>query len=143
MSDILDFVPQSTAITVGGKVYNILPFTLNEMARLQKWIDASSPNPFTFLVEKLGTMSAETRRSVLQEMKTYKSPKLGTEEAGEILQSFDGTKEIFRIAVQRADPSVTDEFVDLLVGSLPIDQFSDLMGRVGSVVFGVSDDPKV
>lgn len=142
MSDILSFLPQPTPVTICGKVFNILPFSLNEMAKIQKWIDSVSPNPLAFLVEQLGSLNPEARRAVLLEMKQHKSPKLGTEEASDLLGTFDGLKEIFRIAIQKADPSVDNVKIDEFIGSMSIETFSSLMQKIGGIVFEAEDDPK-
>jgi len=142
MSDILSFLPQPTPISICGKVYNILPFSLNEMAKIQKWIDTVSPNPLAFIVEQLGTLAPDARRAVLNEMKQYKTPKLGTEEASDLLGTFDGLKEIFKIAIQKADPSVDNAKIDELIGSMSIEQFSKLMQKIGGIAFESEDDPK-
>jgi hypothetical protein len=129
---------------IGTKTIKVKAFTINEIARLQDWVNRSYRNPLLDLLPVLGQTDPDTRHAIISQAKTWTAPQFGTPEAETILSTIGGMKEVFRILVTAGDSSKTDKDVDAIVGEISVDGFIDAMGELMIVAFGKSEgvDPK-
>jgi len=143
MSEILAFIPQPVQVAINGKSYGVLPFTVNEMAKLQSWLNSVARNPYESLLSRLGDLPVDARKEVLAAIGKWHAPSIGSEEANEYLNTLDGLQALFSIILKKADPSLTDADIVNIQSAYTLNAFTDLMTELTEIAFGKSDDPKV
>jgi hypothetical protein len=129
---------------IGTKTIKVKPFTINEIAKLQEWVNRTYRNPLLDMLPSLGQVDPETRHAIILQAKTWTAPQFGTPEAEAILSTIGGMREIFRILVTTGDPTKTEKDADAIAGEISIDEFVGAISELMVIAFGKSEgfDPK-
>lgn len=98
----------------GGKDYAIHPLSFQEIGQLQAWVDQQFPDPIQVADEAIarGGYSVSQQQFLYRtamELATKGRRLVGTSEADEKLQSFDGIMEILFHSIAKGDPTFTRE----------------------------------
>ena len=137
---LTNLLPAPKTVQIGTRSVTAKPFTINEISRLQEWINKTYRSPLADILPTLHTLDKETQRSVLAQAKSWTAPQFGTAEADEMLRSIGGLYQVFKIIVTSSDPKLTEADAVSIAGEVDFAQFTDLAGELMLVAFGVSED---
>jgi len=140
-----NIVASAQTFTIGQTSITVKPFTINEIAKLQDWIDRTYKSPLVDILPTLHLADPEIRRQLVAEAKRWTAPQFGTQEADSALQSIKGLRQVFRIIVTASDPKLTETDADRIAGEVRLTEFMDAMAPLMVAAFGASEesgDPK-
>ena len=120
MNDLATLTAQPRRIVIAGQSYDLHPLTVGDFGQIQKWLDDQRPDPFDTInaqIEK-GRLTSEGRvpytmaqQKALYQIAVDQTEKgrvlLGTPEAGALLNSAAGTKELLRLSIAKGRPDFT------------------------------------
>ena len=138
---ITTLAPVAVPVEIAGRTFQVKPFTFNDLAKIQAWLDRNF-SPIDQLLSRLERLPEAIQDKLLDRLDSVASvpaPRLGTPEADKALYSLDGFRQIFQIMVQAADPGCSDADVDTLVGSMSVSEFQKLMERLSAIAFEAGD----
>lgn len=124
MNDLTTLSARPRVLRVGDEAHDVHPFTFDDFADLQAWVDSQFPDPFD-----LATKAIDAGRLVVRDGKPAREPYpvaqqqhlikvaleqssrgrrlIGTPEADEKAQSLDGVKEILYLSIRKGNPDFT------------------------------------
>lgn len=121
MANLARLSGQPIPLTIGEKTYQIYPLTLAELGKLQAWVDAQYRDPVEIAEEHMEGRSMAQQKflmSIALEQAAKPKPRIGSDEAGELLRSIRGTMEIIYLGIQKGDPDFTHEQAMAVLGDL-------------------------
>ena len=111
-NDLATLNSQPKKLTVDGKSYEIHPLTLNDFAKLQRWVDDQQTDPIDLVMNRADQFTPAQHKFMLQtalELASKPKPKIGTEVADELVRSIEGTKELLYLTISKGDPTFSRE----------------------------------
>jgi hypothetical protein len=136
---------QPRKLTVAGHEYLLHPLTLDDLGRLQGWIDSHFPDPFQVVGKAITTGNynvAQQQYLLSQALERAVRPRnlIGTPEADRLLQTVDGTVQMLLLSIRKGRPEFTDAEAAELTRNLGLGDVQAAFAVTGvSMVMG---DPK-
>jgi hypothetical protein len=116
MNGISSLTRQPRPLKVAGldETYLLHPLTIDDVGRLQGWIDAQFPDPFAVAQRAIdrGNYTVLQQQYLLKlamESATQPGHPIGTPEADHLLQSMEGFKELLKLSIRKGKPEFSDE----------------------------------
>lgn len=145
MNSIAVLTAQPKKFKVGDKEYQLHPLTIEDLGKLQAWIDSQFPDPFdvvknAFAKHEYNVAQQQFMMRVALEQASRPKHLIGSPEADELLMSMEGIRQFILISIQKGDPDFTIDDLNELVAKMTSTDIAQAMNSTGLDM--VVTDPK-
>jgi hypothetical protein len=142
---IAQLTGQPKKLTAGGKDYLIYPLTLDDLGKLQSWIDGHFPDPFAVIGKAIerGAYTVPQQQYLMQQalsLSVRPQRLIGTPEADSLLQSVDGIKQLLLLSIRKGRPEFSEADAAELFAAMGLGDIQAAFAVTG--VGMVMSDPK-
>ena len=124
MNDLATLMGAPRSLTVDGREYHIYPLTLGDLGKLQAWLNSKLPDPFRAIEGRLEGLTVEQQKYLLRDAADRANrPRVipfQSAEGQELLQTFEGVKELLWLSIHRGDPGFSREDAEALAGRISL-----------------------
>lgn len=136
---------QPKKLTAGGKDYLLHPLTIDDLGKLQGWVDGHFPDPFAVIGSAIerGNYTVPQQQYLMQQalaLATRPQRLIGTPEADNLLQSTEGIKQLLLLSIRKGQPEFSAEQAAELFMALGLGDIQAAFAATG--VGLVMADPK-
>jgi hypothetical protein len=145
MSSAATLTAQPRPLTVNGQVYDLHPLTIDDIGKLQSWVDRQFPDPFEVVNAAIakGNYTIPQQQYLLSQAidrATRPAHPIGTAEADQLLQTLEGIKQLLILSIRKGRPEFTDAEAKELYMHLGLGDLQAVFTATG--VATVMSDPK-
>jgi len=145
MSSAATLTAQPRPLKVNGQAYELHPLTVDDVGRLQGWVDRQFPDPFEIVNAAIakGSYTVPQQQFLLEkaiDRATRPRHLIGTPEADQLLQTLEGVKQILLTSIRKGKPDFSDDEAKQLYLHLGIGDIQAVFTATG--VDTVMHDPK-